>query len=67
MDTTEKKIYFYRLFMKKSGNPVDSDPVFSRINSLSFSNGERYFELQNENAQCMYIEPICQPLRAKEL
>lgn len=64
MDTTEKKIYFYRLFMKKSGNPVDSDLVFSRINSLSFSNGERYFELQNENAQCMYIEPICQPLRA---
>jgi hypothetical protein len=64
MDTINKKIYFYRLFMKKSGRPVDSIQVFLKIGSLPFANGERYLELKNENSQCIYIEPICSPLRA---
>lgn len=64
MDSTDKKIYFYRIFMKKAGNLVDSDTVFSAINLLPFSNQGRYLELQNKNAQCMFVEPIINPLRA---
>ncbi|AKB50464.1 hypothetical protein MSBRW_1211 [Methanosarcina barkeri str. Wiesmoor] len=64
MDTIDKKIYFYRILMKKIGKVVTSDKVFSKINTLPFTNGERYLDLENENSQCMYIEPIKQPLRA---
>lgn len=63
-DTAEKKIYFYKIFMKKGNNSVNCDQVFSKIGSLPFTNEGRYFELKNENCHSTYVDSIASTLRA---
>ena len=60
-----KKIHFYRLFMKKEGKIVDPSTVFSGINQIPFANDERYYNLENGNKWAMYIDSIANPINAK--
>lgn len=60
-----KKIHFYRLFMKKDGLIVNPSTVFSVINQIPFDNDERYYDLENGNKWAMYIDSTENPISAR--
>ena len=63
-DTAEKKIYFYKINIKKEGELIDPNYIFTQIESLPFSCEGRYFELKNENINSMYVDFIGSTLKA---
>lgn len=55
MDTVEKRISFYKLILNRDGNNVDPLKTFSIIDSLPFTENERYLPVADGNLHLMHI------------
>ncbi len=64
-ETIERKIYFYKMEIKKDSNLIQSVPIFSAINQMPFDENGRYFELSNGNLWSTYIDSTNFPLKAR--
>lgn len=64
-ETIERKIYFYKVEMKKKGGLVQPKPIFLAINQMSFDENGRYFQLDDGNFLSMYVDSINLPLKAR--
>lgn len=64
-DTIDRKIYFYKMEIKKNGHVVQPEPIFSTINQMSFNETGRYLKLNNGNMWSMYVDSIKSPLKAR--
>lgn len=64
MISVNRRIYFYRLFLKKDEKEVKPNSIFSYINSLPFTDEGRYLPLGDGNSRSMYVRNTDLPLKA---
>lgn len=62
--TVQRKIHFYRVHagFNPAGNPIpiDFEPVLRHVNTLSFNDGERYYEDLDGNTICCWVDRATQ-------
>jgi len=64
-DTIDRKIYFYRIELKKNGQTVSLEPIFSTINQMPFDKNGRYLQLSDGNMWSICIDSINSPLKVR--
>jgi len=64
-ETIDRKIYFYKMEIKKDGRTVQPEPIFSAINQMPFNEDGRYFQLNDGNMWSMYVDSTNLPLKAR--
>jgi len=64
-DTVDRKIYFYKMKIKKNGRYIRPEPIFSTIKQMPFSENGRYLKLSDGNMWSMYVDSINLPLKAR--
>lgn len=64
-DTIDRKIYFYKMEIKRNGQRVQPESIFSAINQMSFDENGRYLPLTDGNMWSMYVDSINLPLKAR--
>ena len=64
-DTIDRKIYFYRIEIKKNGQTVSLEPIFSTINQMPFDKNGRYLQLSDGNMWSICIDSINSPLKVR--